>query len=227
MMKKDFNPFGHPVCKVEAIVKGSISRLKGQDRVFVERDKTFSICDLIPVHQKDIDGGIWKVESMILRRPDYFSLLAKEGMSLKSGYGCIITNFKGEPLMPIHWRMFESLGLNEDHFWFASREIIVVEANRFDDTVKIRHCQIVRRPEAIYLREKYLSIANGSKQPEVLKIGYHTFNGNLSKFIALELGPLANLSKAVIAALDKVHCGKCVEGNCGSHFFLERERAKN
>lgn len=199
--KKEFDPFKQPICRLEAVANGSVRNLKGQSKVFVGRDKTFALCDLIPCHQEGVTGGLWKVESLLLKRPDYYFLLANE-IATRS-YGRIIVSFKGQPLSQVAGEIIRRLGLRLDRQWAgASQELIAVEANPYNDTVMLRHCQVVKREENVYLREFYLPVVGTST---VMKIGYHTYNGDLSKLVAKELGSLANLANPVITALDRAH----------------------
>lgn len=218
-VREVFNPFERPVTKVEAVVTGSLSCLNGLPGVFVGKERTFAICNLIPVRQEGVGGGIWKIESR-LQRPSYYFLIASEARGSRSGYGRIITTWEGKPLPPIPKMIAERLGLWDDRLWLgAPMQLVVLEANEFDDTVMLRHCHIVQQEGVAYLREKYLSLVGHA---EILQVGYHTYNGDLSKFVAQELGSLASLSDAIIAALDKAHCISCAKGLCSAHFFLPK-----
>lgn len=198
---RKFDPFRKPICRLEAVASGAIVSMRGMPGVHIGKEKTYALCNLIPVEHDGICGGLWKVESSLIKRADYYRLLANE-VAIES-FGRIFTGFKGQPLTRISNDTIRRLGLRTDRQWVsASREMVAVEANPYHDTVKPRHCLIAQRGEDIFYRELYLPIIGTST---VMKVGYHTYNGDLSKLVAEELGQLSDFCQPIILALDRAH----------------------
>lgn len=185
-----------PLVRVEGGINGTLD-LRGCQGVYVGRHNTYCLCQLTPVHQKDVSGGIWKIIPR-LERVDFFNLLA-QSVATKDFARCV-TDFKGEDLVPAEIPDLArgKIGLSEGT-WFASPwGLVITEALKQSDEVRLIYCYIVRRGKVAYLRQVFL-------KPDFV-VDYHSYNGDLSKLVAIELGEkLAPLSDVVITTLNRAH----------------------